>query len=178
MVNVETGEYRQDNAWVENDGKWYFPNADGVLYRNQGITFGSGNLYYLNEDGEKVINQIVHYANNLYLLDDSGKSRTDNKWVDLETGYYFPNLEGKLYKNCWITFGPNISHYMGDDGAAYLGVRELSNNLYLFDDINFQRGVLRKDNAWVEYAGNYYFPNASGQLYRNQRITFGPFLFS
>jgi len=173
LVNTKTNEIRKDNAWVEYNGKYYFPNAEGKLYHNQAITFGKGNLYYLNANGEKIANQIVEHRDNLYLLGSDGKSRTDNAWVDINGQHYFPNSEGRLYYNQWITFGPRRAHFMGDDGAALTGVRKVGENLHLFDERDLQRGVLRKDNAWVEYNGKHYFPNASGKLYHNQAITFG-----
>jgi len=123
---------------------------------------------------KKIANQIVEHQDNLYLLGADGKSRTDNAWVDIDGKHYFPNSQGKLYRNQWITFGPKRAHYMDNDGAALTGINKVGGNLHLFDERDLQRGVLRKDNAWVEYNNKHYFPNASGKLYHNQFITFGP----
>lgn len=82
---------------------------------------------------------------NLYIVNiHTNEIRKDNAWVEINGKHYFPNAEGKLYQNRWITFGPKFAHYMGGDGVAYTGVRQVNKNLHLFDDINYDFTVLTR----------------------------------
>lgn len=172
LLDPETGLLRKDNAWVTYEGQAYFPNAQGKLYHNQFIRFGS-QQYYMGKTGARLTG-LVRYQGKLYLCDEriSGRVRKDNGWVTYQGQSYFPNAQGILYRNQMIHFGPKISYYMGKDGYKLSGILSLDNDLYLFDEN--RGGRLRKDNAWVNYGGGKVFPNAWGVLYRNQLIHFGP----
>ena len=179
----ETNEIRKDNAWVNINGKWYFPNAQGNLYRNRIITFGPSVAYYMNADGSRETNtRPVSYDGKHYIVGDGDGRAYTNRWVDYDGHHYFPNGNGLLYRNQYITFGRDIAHYMDNEGRAVKGFQEIDGNLKYFDragapeDSNNRRsrGYLRKDNAWIEIDNKRYFPNSQGNLYRNQRITFGP----
>ena len=174
LVNIETGEYRKDNAWVEHKGAYYFPNADGVLYRDQIITFGPEIAYYMGEDGSVQKNKVVEYKNNLYLLTGEGKANNSNKWVNFDNKWYFPKTNGVLYSNQKITFGPNLAYYMGSNGYTVSGVYQTAGNLYFYQDKPELKNPEQKTAGWIEYNDNSYFAQAGGQLYKNQIITFGP----
>ncbi len=175
-LNYQRGVLRKDNAWVDYDNKLYFPNASGNLYHDRIITFGPENLYYMGSDGTRFNGtKVVNYGDRILLFGNNGRTKTPTVgWYDSDGKHYFANEAGQFYRNRWITFGPSIAHYMGSDGAAYTGVKAVGEDLHLFDNLNLQRGVLRKDNAWVKYDGKEYFPNAEGNLYHDRIITFGP----
>lgn len=171
LRDTNTGEIRKDNAFVALRGKYYFPNAQGKLYRNRFITFGPKVAYYMGDDGS-VMHGLVKVGDKLYLLDsETGILHKENRWVKQEGKYYFPNAQGEVYHNRFITFGPKVAYYMGSEGTRMYGVQQVGDALYLLDS---KTGLLRKDNRWVSNGGKEYFPNAKGQLYRNRFIHFGP----
>ena len=171
LRDTNTGEIRKDNAFVALRGKYYFPNAQGKLYRNRFITFGPKVAYYMGDDGS-VMHGLVKVGDKLYLLDsETGILHKENRWVKQEGKYYFPNAQGEVYHNRFITFGPKVAYYMGSEGTRMYGVQQVGDALYLLDS---KTGMLRKDNRWVSNGGKEYFPNAKGQLYRNRFIHFGP----
>ena len=53
----DTGEVVRKAQWIEKDGKRYFSNADGKLYKNQFISFGP-RRYYMGTDGGSYDRQI------------------------------------------------------------------------------------------------------------------------
>ena len=171
LRDTNTGEIRKDNAFVALRGKYYFPNAQGKLYRNRFITFGPKVAYYMGDDGS-VMHGLVKVGDKLYLLDsETGILHKENRWVKQEGKYYFPNAQGEVYHNRFITFGPKVAYYMGDDGSVMHGLVKVGDKLYLLDS---QTGILHKENRWVKQEGKYYFPNAQGEVYHNRFITFGP----
>ena len=171
LRDTNTGEIRKDNAFVALRGKYYFPNAQGKLYCNRFITFGPKVAYYMGDDGS-VMHGLVKVGDKLYLLDsETGILHKENRWVEYEGKYYFPNAHGEVYHNRFITFGPKVAYYMGSEGTRMHGVQQVGDALYLLDE---ETGLLRKDNRWVSNGGREYFPNAQGQLYRNRFIHFGP----
>ena len=180
FVNTETGEVRKDNAWIDYKGYHIFPNKEGILYRNQFITFGPAYKHYMDSEG-KAARGLKQVGNNLYYFDEStdeplkrGVMRKDNKWVkpNGSTESVFVNDKGLVYRNQWITFGSEEAYYMGNDGYKVKGrVIARGNNLHFTDPIT---GNVRKDNSWIDYGEHRIFPNKEGILYRNQFITFGP----
>lgn len=165
----EQGNLRKDNKWVEYQGKYYFPNAQGVLYRDQIITFGPKVAYYMNHEGTYATGFQTVGGWLMYFRED-GIRANDNTWVKTERGWVFPNAEGKLYHDRIITFGSKVAYYMKSDGTYATGFQEVDGNLMYFRE----NGVRANDNKWVETERGWIFPNAQGVLYRNRFITFGP----
>lgn len=112
---------------------------------------------------------------NLYLVNvATGDFRADNAWVKYNDQYYFPNSAGILYRNQRITFGPDLAHYMGDQGYAVSGVHGNNGVLYYYENDSANKHPERKNVGWIDHAGKQYFARAGGQLYVDQFITFGP----
>ncbi|MCI6156685.1 MAG: hypothetical protein MR660_01020 [Peptoniphilaceae bacterium] len=171
FLDSDTGRLRMDNAWVSYNGKDYFPNAEGELYSERFITFGNSERYLMDASGAKV-HGISPWNGKNYLLDpDTGRLRMDNAWVSYNGKDYFPNAEGELYSDRFITFGSSESYLMDSAGAKTKGIGALNGRRYLLDP---DTGNLRRDNRWVTYEGEDYFPNAEGELYTNRFLTFGP----
>lgn len=159
------------NCWIEYKGEYYFTNAKGYAYANQFITFGPKIAYYLDGKG-RLARGVQTIQGNKMLLDESTAIlHKDNAWVEQSDGVYFPNAKGVLYHDQFITFGPKVSYYMDSDGRKAEGVIRKGDKMYLLDES--RGGQLRKDNAWVTYRQKHYFPNAMGELYHDQFITFG-----
>lgn len=164
----EEGTLRKDNKWVKYAGKYYFPNAEGVLYRDRIITFGSKVAFYMDHDGTFATGFREVGGWLMYFRDD-GVRANDNAWVETERGWIFPNAEGEVYHDRIITFGSKVAYYMQSDGAYATGFQEINGKLMYFRE----NGVRANDNAWVQTERGWIFPNAEGILYRDQFITFG-----
>jgi len=63
-----TGEVIQVAQWIEKNGKKYFSNAAGELYKNQFISFGN-TYYYMGSDGAVVVGSFYY----------NGESYTSNQ---------------------------------------------------------------------------------------------------
>lgn len=165
-----TGEVIQVAQWIEKNGKRYFSNAEGALYKNQFITFGTPK-FYMGADGAVKTGLFTTSDGQLYNADDrTGEIIQRAQWIVKNGKRYFSNSEGALYKNQCITFGvPKF--YMGPDGAVKTGIYSTPDGrLYNADDYT---GEVIQKAQWIEKNGKKYFSNASGELYKNQFISFG-----
>ena len=165
-----TGEVIQVAQWIEKNGKRYFSNAEGALYKNQFITFGTPK-FYMGADGAVKTGLFTTSDGQLYNADDrTGEIIQRAQWIEKNGKRYFSNAEGALYKNQFITFG-TPKFYMGADGAVKTGLFTTSDGqLYNADD---RTGEIIQRAHWIEKNGKRYFSNARGALYKNQFITFG-----
>ena len=165
-----TGEVIQVAQWIEKNGKRYFSNAEGALYKNQFITFGTPK-FYMGADGAVKTGLFTTSDGQLYNADDrTGEIIQRAQWIEKNGKRYFSNARGALYKNQFITFGiPKF--YMGIDGVVKTGIfSTLDGQLYNADDYT---GEVIQVAQWIEKNGKKYFSNASGELYKNQFISFG-----
>ena len=67
-ADEHTGEIIQKAQWIEKNGKRYFSNAEGELYKNQFISFGN-TYYYMGSDGAVVVGSFYY----------NGESYTSNQ---------------------------------------------------------------------------------------------------
>lgn len=144
----DTGEIIVNKAqWVVRNGKRYFVNADGELYRNQFITFGP-HKFYMGADGAVMTGIFTAKDGKMYNADDeTGEVIQKAQWIEKNGKRYFSNADGELYKNQFISFGPR-RYYMGDDASAMTG-RFTAND------------------------GNEYIAKSDGELYCNEFLTLG-----
>ena len=75
-ADEKTGAIVKKAQWIEKNGKRYFSNADGMLYRNQFISFGSLR-YFMGPDGALVIGNFIF---------EGKKYKTDTNGVATEIG--------------------------------------------------------------------------------------------
>ena len=169
----DTGEVIRKAQWITQNGKRYFANAEGRLYRNQFISFGP-HRYYMGADGSAQTGIFAVNDGSMYYADDTGEVVRKAQWIEKDGKRYFSNADGKLYKNQFISFGPR-RYYMGPDGAAMTGRFTANDGKdYNADD----KGELITNKAqWVVRDGKRYFISAEGHMYRNQFISFGPYRF-
>ena len=169
----DTGEVVRKAQWINLDGKRYFANAEGKLYKNQFISFGP-HLFYMGADGSAQTGIFATIDGSLYNADESGEIIKKAQWIEKDGKRYFSSADGKLYKNQFISFGPH-RFYMGADGAAMTGIFTANDGKrYNADD----KGELITNKAqWVVRDGKRYFISAEGHMYRNHFISFGPYRF-
>ena len=166
-VDETSGKVIRKAQWVEKSGKRYYTNSDGVLYRNQVITFGS-TWYCMGKDGS-VQKGIVEVNGKLYYTDETtGQVIKKAQWIEQNGKRYFVTAEGKLYQNQIITFG-NTWYYMGADGSVQKGIVSNKGTYYFADS---ESGIIRKQAGWIGYHGKKYYSQKTGVLYKNQFISF------
>lgn len=121
------------NSWVEFKGEYYFTNAHGYAYANQFITFGPKIAYYLDEKG-RLLRGVQTIQGSLMLLDESTAIlHRDNAWVEQSDGVYFPNADGVLVCDQFITVGDD-TYYVGADATRQGGVVQTADGrLYLME---------------------------------------------
>lgn len=163
-----TGRLCKKAQWIEKDGKRYYSNAEGILYQNQMISFGS-TYYYMGIDGS-VQSGIINASNEkMYYAGKDGIIQKKAQWIEASGKKYFSNAEGVLYQNQMISFG-NTYYYMGNDGSVQSGIVKESNGKLYYAG---KDGVIQKKAQWIEVSGKKYLSNAEGVLYQNQIISFG-----
>lgn len=168
----DTGEVIRKAQWITQNGKRYFANAEGRLYRNQFISFGP-HRYYMGVDGSAQTGIFAANDGSMYYADDTGEVVRKAQWIEKDGKRYFSNADGKLYKNQFISFGPR-RYYMGPDGAAMTGVFKAKNgNMYYADNT----GEIARKAQWAEQNGKRYFCDNTGELYVNMLISFGPYRY-
>ena len=165
-----SGEIVQKAQWINLNGKRYFSNADGELYRNQFISFGP-HRFYMGADGAAMTGTFTASDGKVYSADDTGEILGSKaQWVVRNGKRYFVSADGQLYKNQFITFGPR-RFYMGPDGAVITGIVTANDGrMYNADD---ETGEIIQKAQWIEKNGKRYFSKDDGELYRNQFISFG-----
>ena len=136
------------NSWVDENGNRYYADGNGNYVR--GIHEINGVIYFFDPN--------------------TGALKRETGWRTWGNGRYFTNGEGIAYRSRFITFG-TPKFYMGIDGAVKTGIfSTLDGQLYNADDYT---GEVIQVAQWIERNGKKYFSNASGELYKNQFISFG-----
>ena len=163
-----TGIVQMTAGWIDYDGKRYFANESGVLYRNQFIKFGDI-YYYMSSDGSMKtgtfnIGSVWYHANSV-----TGMIKLQSGWIEDNGQKYYAQDGGELYVNQFIKFGTTY-YYMGADGSVQIGVINVNGTIYYADP---DSGIIQSGGGWIEYNGNKYFAKPDGTLYNNQFIKFG-----
>ena len=130
----------------------------------------NGNRYYADGNGNYV--RGIHEINGvIYFFDPStGALKREAGWRTWGNGRYFTNGEGVAYRSRFITFG-TPKFYMGIDGAVKTSIYSTPDGrIYNSDDYT---GEVIQRAQWIVKNGKKYFSNASGELYKNQFISFG-----
>ncbi|MCF2555875.1 L,D-transpeptidase, partial [Faecalicatena contorta] len=127
-----TGIIQKKAGWIEKDGKRYFSNAEGVLYRNQFISFGAI-YYYCGSDAAIVQNQSDYPVSGiLYTFDADGVMQIEGGWGSYNGNKYYKNpATGFPYKNQWVTFGTTY-YYANGNGFMVSGWKNIGGKFYYF----------------------------------------------
>ncbi len=163
-----TGRLCKKAQWIEQDGKRYFCNAEGILYRNQFIKFGTI-YYYMGNDGSMQTGIVKANDGRLNYIGEDGTVQKKAQWIEQDGKRYFCNAQGIIYQNQVITFG-NIWYCMGEDGSVQYGIAKAGGKYYNTDKVT---GIVIKKAGWIDANGKRYFSKADGNLYQNQFIKFG-----
>ena len=164
----ETGQVIDKAQWIEKDGKKYYSNGQGELYRNQFISFGNPR-YYMGSDGAVMTGLFTAADGRRYNAGETGQVINKAQWIEQEGKKYYSNVQGELYRNQFISFG-TPRYYMGSDGAVMTGLFTAADGRRYNAD---ETGKIINKAQWIEKDGRKYYSNGQGELYRNQFISFG-----
>ena len=164
----ETGQIVNKAQWIEKDGKRYYSNGQGELYRNQFISFGTPR-YYMGSDGAVMTGLFTAADGRRYNADGTGQVINKAQWIEKDGKRYYSNGQGELYRNQFISFG-TPRYYMGSDGAVMTGLFTAADGRRYNAD---ETGQIVNKAQWIEQDGKKYFSNSEGELYRNTVISFG-----
>ena len=168
-MDEESGILVKKAGWLEKDGKRYYANAEGRLYRNQFISFGS-TKYYMGDDGSVQKGIVRANDGNYYHMDEeSGILVKKAGWLEKDGKRYYANAEGRLYQNQFISFGSQYYYCTGDASIVQGKKYPVKGVLYTFD----KNGVMQITPGWGEYNGKKYYINPSTGFPYKGWITFG-----
>lgn len=146
---VSDGEgYIMKDAWYLHNGKYYYLNDKGIMEKNHWEKSRlNDSKYYVDENGEMVLNRIVRIDNKDYAFDEMGALIENRFFRDFNDIHKmrFSNENGEVEK--------------GNKFIDYLGFT------YYIDENGFV--VL---DAWVLYKGDYYYLLNNGILARSMWI--------
>ena len=129
-MDETTGTLVRTAGWLERDGKRYFSNAEGKLYRNQFISFGK-TYYYCAEEAAIVKGQQYPVKGVLYTFDENGVMQITSGWGEYNGRKYYINPStGFSYKG-WITFG-QTAYYADAKGLLVSGWQKIKGYSYYF----------------------------------------------
>ena len=159
------GELCRKRTITAEDGTRYYCDADGIATKleNNGWFEIDGEMHYV-KDGDFLTSCVEKIDGFYYAFDYEGVLRTNESfsiWSN-ESGqefYYRAKEDGTLYANEWYI--PDNSYetpyYYGEDGKAYVGLREVDGVLYYFGP-NGQR----YENRVITENGKCYYCKANG----------------
>ena len=134
-MDEESGILVKKAGWLEKDGKRYYANAEGRLYRNQFISFGS-QYYYCTGDASIVQGKKYPVKGVLYIFDKNGVMQITPGWGEYNGKKYYINPStGFPYKG-WITFG-QTSYYADSNGLLVSGWQKINGYSYYFYPSNY-----------------------------------------
>ena len=168
-MDEESGILVKKAGCLEKDGKRCYANAEGRLYRNQFISFGS-TKYYMGDDGSVQKGIVKTNDGNYYHMDEeSGILVKKAGWLEKDGKRYYANAEGRLYRNQFISFGSQYYYCTGDASIVQGKKYPVKGVLYTFD----KNGVMQITPGWGEYNGKKYYINPSTGFPYKGWITFG-----
>ena len=158
-------------GFIEKNNNKYFTYGDGYIYTNQIITFGPRIMYFMGNDGRMMIGKFQDNYSKWRYTNDDGNLIDSKGWKLNNQGKHFAHDNGYLYTNQYITFGPKVMYFMGNDGSMIVGKFQdnYSKWRYANDD-----GNLINSKGWKINNQGKHFAHDNGYLYTNQFITFGP----
>jgi glucan-binding YG repeat protein len=137
------------DGWKNENGKWFFFNADGS--KKTGWIYDNG-WYYLADSGQMKTDWI-RYNGIWYLLGHDGKMQTG--WI-YDNGWYFLNKDGAM-ETGWIKDAGNW-YFLNSDGLMQTGWVKASGSWYYLNS----GGVMQ--TGWEKVSGSWYYLNSDGAM--------------
>lgn len=107
------------SGWNKIEGNYYyFDTKTNALHKEELITTGN-NLYYVDEDGVRVIGDwVTHKGKTYYMSAKGGVALKGQKKIG-DKYYRFNKTSGIMYKNRRVLDSRGDIYYYGSDGARY-----------------------------------------------------------
>ncbi|MDU7163301.1 MAG: transglutaminase domain-containing protein, partial [Anaerococcus vaginalis] len=112
----DDGNLINSKGWKINRQGKHYAYGNGYLYTNKLITFGSKIMYFMGDDGRISIGKFLDSSNRWRFSNDDGNLINSKGWKINKQGKHYAYGNGYLYTNQFITFGPKVIYFMGDDG--------------------------------------------------------------
>ena len=167
----DDGNLIDSKGWKTNNQGKHFAHDNGYLYTNQFITFGPEVMYFMGNDGSMIVGKFQDNAKKWRYTNDDGNLINSKGWKINNQGKHFAHDNGYLYTNQFITFGPKVMYFMGNDGRMIIGKFQDNSKKWRFTNDN---GNLINSKGWKTNNQGKHFAYGNGYLYTNQFITFGP----
>lgn len=176
-----TGVLVQEAGWLEYNGKQYYFNDKGIPFRNQLISFGAKEAYYMGADGSKNTGFVSYDGALFYARPDDGNVFATTGHFEIDGKEYYAQQNHTLRKNQWLSYGADYYYYQSDGSMAKnttlvintvpyrfneKGVRE---NRYGIHTINGKQYYFSKDSGlpfigWISDGSKKYYADTTGAL--------------
>ena len=167
----DDGNLIDSKGWKTNNQGKHFAHGNGYLYTNQFITFGPKVMYFIGNDGRMTVGKFQDNSKKWRYTNDDGNLINSKGWKINNQGKHFAYGNGYLYTNQFITFGPKVMYFMGNDGRIIVGKFQDNSKKWRFTNDD---GNLIDSKGWKINNQGKHFAYGNGYLYTNQFITFGP----
>ena len=167
----DDGNLIDSKGWKTNNQGKHFAHGNGYLYTNQFITFGPKVMYFMGNDGRMTVGKFQDNSKKWRYTNDDGNLINSKGWKINNQGKHFAYDNGYLYTNQFITFGPKVMYFMGNDGRMIVGKFQDNAKKWRFTNDD---GNLIDSKGWKINNQGKHFAHGNGYLYTNQFITFGP----
>lgn len=114
----DDGNLIDSKGWKTNNQGKHFAHDNGYLYTNQFITFGPKEMYFIGNDGRMTVGKFKDNSKKWRYTNDDGNLINSKGWKINNQGKHFAHGNGYLYTNQFITFGPKVMYFVGDDGLV------------------------------------------------------------
>ena len=155
MYEDASGAISSTPGWKLTNGCWYYVGSDGSAVRNEIKEIG-GKKYSFDWDGQMRTGKFDVWdgeKSNTYYADNTGAIIT-NKWTRDKMDWYYADKEGKIVENQWI----NDTYYVTDDGSMAVGVTEIEDKTYVFDENGHKEMILEdQKDGWHLADGDWYY---------------------
>ena len=112
-------------GWVQENGLWYYENANGDYVTDEWKRSGD-NYFYLGWDGYMLTNQLVQHGDNYYYVDANG-AMVKNQWVAVAAD----DSESSDVDHRWYYFGSTGRAYRSSQGFSK---KTVNGQKYAFDE--------------------------------------------
>ena len=137
------------NAWVKDNGNWYFMNDKGVMF-NQTWLYQGGNWYAFTSSGAMIASDWLYDNHSWYYLKDSGAMATG--WMKDSGSWYYLNKSGSMATG-WAKDSGSW-YYLNNSGSMATGwVKDSGSWYYLASSGKMLHNTYTPDGYYVDASG-------------------------
>ena len=137
------------NAWVKDNGNWYFMNDKGVMF-NQTWLYQGRNWYAFTSSGAMIASDWLYDNHSWYYLKDSGAMATG--WMKDSGSWYYLNKSGSMATG-WVKDSGSW-YYLNNSGSMATGwVKDSGSWYYLASSGKMLHNTYTPDGYYVDASG-------------------------